>query len=113
MSYKYGIAAINLEMTDLVPRTEYSVLGHYELIKKLTGIDATKEGKHTEAVLAMLKEWDLSLNWSIMISGDVLGKWRTSMGHAVYAYGGTDRNDNIFCPFASEEEIFDFDFDEK
>jgi len=32
------------------------------------------------------------------------------MGHAVYAYGGVDRNDDIYCPFTSEDEIFEFDF---
>lgn len=113
MSYKYGIAALNLEMTDLVPRTEFSVTGHYELIKKLTGIDGTQPGKAGEASLAMTKAWEFAINWSVMINGNGLGKWATSMGHAVYAYGGVDRNDNIFCPFKDEEEVFDFDFYEK
>ena len=113
MSYKYGMAALNLEMTDLVPRTEYSLDGHYELIKKVTGIDVINGGDRTEAVLALIKAWEYSINWSVMIGGDTLGKHRTSMGHAVYAYGGVDRNDNIYCPFTSEEEIFNFDFYEK
>ena len=108
MSYKYGMAALNLEMTDLVPRTEFSVTGHYDLIKKITGIDGIKNP--SEAALAIIKEWEFSINWSTMIFGNGLGKWQTSMGHAEYAHGGTDWNDNIHCPFKDTEEIFNFDF---
>ena len=113
MSYKYGMAALNLEMTDLVPRTEFSVAGHYELIKKLTGIDGTEPNKAGEAALAITKAWEFSLNWSTMIYGNGLEKWASSMGHAVYAYGGVDRNDNIFYSFDDEEDVFAFDFYEK
>jgi len=110
MSYKYGMSALDLEMPDLVPRTEYSVTGHYELIKKLTGIDGTQPEKSAEACIAIMKEWEFSINWNVMINGDGLEKWATSMGHAVYAYGGSDRNDNIFSAFKDEEDVFDFDF---
>jgi len=113
MSYKYGIAALNLEMTDLVPRTEYSVTGHYDLIKKLTGIDGTQPGKSAEACIAMIREWDFSINWNVLISNQVFGEWQTSMGHAEYAHGGSDRNDNIYCPFKNEEDVFNFDLYEK
>ena len=113
MSYKYGMAALNLEMTDLVPRTEYSVTGHYDLIKKLTGIDGTMPGKAGEAAMAITKQWEFSINWNVLIGSGIFGKWQTSMGHAVYAHGGTDRNDHIYCPFADEEEVFNFDPREK
>ena len=113
MSYKYGMAALNLEMTDIVPRTEYSVTGHYDLIKKLTGIDGTMPGKAGEAALALTKMWEFSINWNVLIGGQIFGKWQTSMGHAVYAHGGTDRNDHIYCPFSDEQEVFDFDPYEK
>ena len=113
MSYKHGMAALNLEMTDLVPRTEFSIDGHYDFIKKLTGIDVVNGGNHGEAIKALWKEWDYSINWSVMVSGDGFGKYRTSMGHAVYAYNGADWNENIYCPFTSEDEILNFDFFEK
>jgi len=113
MGYKHGMSALNLEMSDLVPRTEYSVTGHYELIKKLTGIDGTQPGKENEAAIAMMKEWDISINWNILVHSFVFGQWKTSMGHAEYAYGGSDKNDNIYCPFKNEEEIFNFDLYEK
>ncbi|MCL2158031.1 MAG: uroporphyrinogen decarboxylase family protein [Oscillospiraceae bacterium] len=113
MSYKYGMAALNLEMPDVVPRTEYSVTGHYDLIKKLTGIDGTLPGKAGEAALAITKLWEFSINWNVLIGSQIFGKWQTSMGHAEYAHGGTDRNDNIYCPFSDEEEVFGFDPCEK
>ena len=40
MSYQNGWATINLEMTDHVPRTEYSAHRHWELIRTVTGIAA-------------------------------------------------------------------------
>ena len=39
MSYQDGMAALNLEMPSRVPRTEYSAAQHWELVKKVTGID--------------------------------------------------------------------------
>jgi hypothetical protein len=113
MSYKYGMAAINLEMTDLVPRTEFSVNYHHDLIKKLTGIDAAQPSNEAKAMLAVMKEWEFAVNWSTMIYGDHLDKWAASMGHAEYASGGTDKNTAVFCPFSDENEIYDFDFDKK
>ncbi|MCL1793803.1 MAG: uroporphyrinogen decarboxylase family protein [Oscillospiraceae bacterium] len=113
MSYKHGMAALNLEMTDLVPRTEYSVTEHNNLIKKITGIDRAEPGMDAKARLAMMKEWDFALNWSVMIGGQGLEKWATSMGHAEYAYGAADRNDNIYQAFDDEEDVFGFDFYEK
>jgi uncharacterized protein YbcV (DUF1398 family) len=113
MSYKNGIAALNLEMPDIVPRTEFSVTGHYELVKKVTGIDGTQLDKAGEAALAMTKAWEFAINWSTMIYGNGMGKWATSMGHAVYAHGGTDWNENISCPFTDEEQIFNFDFEKE
>lgn len=42
MSYQDGWAALNLEMPDRVPRTEYSVDGyHFALMRRVTGIPVT------------------------------------------------------------------------
>ena len=113
MSYKNGMAALNLEMPDIVPRTEFSVTGHYDLIKKVTGVDGLQPGRAGEAALAITKAWEFAVNWSVMINGNGLEQWATSMGHAVYAHGGTDWNEHIGCPFKDEEEVFGFDFYEK
>ena len=39
MSFADGMAALNLQMPDRVPRTEYSVESHWELIRIVTGLD--------------------------------------------------------------------------
>jgi hypothetical protein len=98
-------------MPDIVPRTEFSVTGHYELIKKITGIDGIKQPD--EAAKAIMKEWEFAINWNVLIHSQVFGQWLTSMGHAVYAHGGTDWNENISTPFKDEEEVFNFDLCEK
>ena len=43
MSYEDGWAALNLEMPQRIPRTEYSVEMHWDLIKAVTGIDVGVE----------------------------------------------------------------------
>ena len=43
MSYQDGWAAINLEMPDRIPRTEYSAETHWRLVEQVTGIRITKE----------------------------------------------------------------------
>lgn len=43
MTFADGWAAINLEMPDRVPRTEYSAESHWALIHAVTGIDVTAD----------------------------------------------------------------------
>ncbi|MFI3206675.1 MAG: uroporphyrinogen decarboxylase family protein [Clostridia bacterium] len=113
MSYADGLAAINLEMPDRVPRTEYSAQQHWALVEKVTGIHidpftSTKE-EQQKATSAFMKAWDFGFNWNVLIHNGDLNKCRTRMGHAVYAAGGTDFNDKIDCPFEDPEDAFDFD----
>jgi hypothetical protein len=42
MSYKDGMAAINLEMADRVPRTEYSASRHWDLVQEVTKINVSE-----------------------------------------------------------------------
>lgn len=107
-----GMAALNLEFTDRVYRTEYSVFGHSALLKKITGMDpATTD--NTEIIRAFCRAWDICLHWSTNIGGEWFGEYRSSMGHAVYAEGGVDRNDDIHYLFDDEEDVFAFDPEEK
>lgn len=46
MSFEYGKAALNLEMTDRIPRTEFSADFHWDLVKKVTGIEVDE---HSDA----------------------------------------------------------------
>ena len=102
---EYGLAALNLEMTDRVYRTEYSVLGHEALVRRVTGCETVDADAQRE----FMRRWDYCLNWNILISAAFLGSYVTKMGHAVYASGGTDFNTDIRDCFADEDEVFSFD----
>jgi len=107
-----GWAALNLDMPPRVPRTEYSVTEHWELIKAVTGIEVQIDSppalKHA-AALALMKAWHFDLRWSTLIGGEELAACHTDMGHAEYAAGGVDRRDTVYCPFESPEQVLAFD----
>ncbi|HEY5139323.1 MAG TPA: hypothetical protein VIJ25_08415 [Methylococcales bacterium] len=50
MSYENGMAALNLEMTKRVARTEgaYSAERHWDLVKAVTGIEVTPKSSEEE-----------------------------------------------------------------
>jgi len=112
MSYLLGNAAINLEMTDRVPRTEFSADNHWGLVSAATGItvshDSPPEVRH-RAAKEFRKVWDYSFIWHTAIHGGHLVGRKTYMGHGVYADGGGDYNDHVFRPFTEPEEVFAFD----
>ena len=112
MSYEDGWAAIHLDMPPRVPRTEYSVEGHWELIRAVTGLavdlDSPDEIK-SKAAAAFMQAWNYGFIWNILISRDDFGGFYTDMGHAEYAAGGVDRRDTISSPFRSPEEVLAFD----
>lgn len=112
MSYADGIAAINLEMPQRVPRTEYSVEGHWKLIERVTGlpVDAKSSSERRRmARQAFMKKWDYGFVWNVLIGSGELDKCRTRMGHAVYEADGSDFDTRIECPFDDPEEAFGFD----
>jgi hypothetical protein len=112
MSLADGWAAMNLEMPARVPRTEYSAARHWDLIKAVTGMEATPRSSaevRQRASSAFMKAWNFDFRWATLISGDELAACRTDMGHAEYDAGGADRRDTVFCPFKSSEEVLAFD----
>jgi hypothetical protein len=112
MSYEDGWAALNLEMPQRIPRTEYSAEMHWDLIKTVTGIDVgvdSPDGVKAEASVAFMRAWSYDFFWSTLISHDEFGEMQTDMGHAEYAAGGVDRRDTIYCPFKDPEEVLNFD----
>jgi hypothetical protein len=112
MSYANGWAAINLEMPPKVPRTEYSPELHWDLLNAVTGSHLTLQSAQQErddAAGRFVKAWDYGIKWSILTYHDVLEKCRTKMGHAEYASGGIDRNDEVDCPFKDPDEVLAFD----
>ena len=106
---EYGLAALNMQMTDRVYRMEYSVLGHTELIKKVVGCDTVDVGAQRE----FMRRWDMCMHWNTLIYNTYLGPYVSSMGHAAYAEGGADMNRNMFSCFRDTDEVFDFDPAEK
>jgi hypothetical protein len=113
MSYQDGWSAINLEMPPRVPHTEYSVDGHWEVVKRVTGIDVNPQSPpelQSRAAFALMQAWNLDFRWNTYIGGEIYSKLKTDMGHAEYAAGGVDRRDTIYCPFKTPEEVLNLDF---
>ncbi len=113
MSFEDGWAAIHLEMPRRVPHTEYSVEGHWEVVKAVTGIEVTPQSppeEQAKASRALVKTWNFDFGWSTLVSGDLFASYKTDMGHAEYAAGGVDRRDTIYCPFKTPEEVLNLDF---
>ena len=112
MSLQNGLAAFSLEMSDYVPRTEYSASTHWGLVKRVTGIDAdaySTPEHQSKASSEFMKAWDYAFNWNVKLHSTVFGQFRASMGHASYASGGVDLNKQTFCAFADEDEVLSFD----
>jgi len=112
MSYKDGWSAINLEMPDRVPRTEYSADFHWDLIRSVTGINvntSSTDDIKKAASSAFIKEWNYDFIWSILIHNQVFGEKCTKMGHAEYAAGGTDYNNNLRLLYNGPENALNFD----
>jgi hypothetical protein len=113
MSYQDGWAAINLEMPARVPHTEYSLQGHWEVIKRSTGLVVTPDSPEQmklEAAHALFKAWNFDFGWSTYLSNQPFGDLRTDMGHAEYQAGGIDWREARPCPFTTPEEVLAFDF---
>jgi len=102
MSYERGLAAINLQMPDRIPHTEY--VSHRQFIMKMTGIDP--EGPDGgKAGPALARAWDFDLIWSCY--GRDWGTPRTDMGRAKFTEGETPWKSSY--PFKSPEEVLAFD----
>lgn len=110
MSYKDGMAAMNLEFSDRVPRTEYSADFHWELVKAVTGMDAVNNVDIRGQASKRFKEiWNYDMIWSIMIGGGHLAGPKSSMGHAVYQADSSDYNNKIYTAFNDTETIYNID----
>ncbi len=114
MSYELGRAALDMEMTDTVPRTEYSVENHWELIKKVTGIDTTVTENRPEASKAFRKAWDYSFVWNVRIGSELIKAKGpvTDMGHAVYqenTAGSSDYDDHVTVAYPDPEAALNLD----
>lgn len=112
MSYIDGMAAINLEMPERIPRTEYSVESHWKLVKVVTGIavdESSSKEIQKQAQNAFVKAWNYDFVFGTLTHYKTFGDLWTRMGHAVYASGGVDFNESVDCPFKEPEEVLSFD----
>ncbi len=112
MSYEDGRAAINLEMTKRVPRTEYSAEGHWDLVKAVTGMNVSVDSDDPlkkKARQAFMEAWNYDFVWRVLIGSPEMGEMCTKMGHAEYAAGGTDYSDEVTCPFKDPDDVLAFD----
>ena len=113
MSYRDGFAALNLEFSPKIPRTEYSAAHcHWELVKRATGmeLDLSIPENRPAATRAFLKAWDYGMMWSVLVHRDYLeraGAAVTDMGHAVFS--GEDYNDKTSRPYLSPEDVYAVD----
>jgi hypothetical protein len=85
MSYQDGWDALNMRMPPRVPRTEYSLESHWELIHKVTGIDVSFQSDSEtkrRASKALIKAYNYDFIWSILIHNQIFGDKHTDMGHA-------------------------------
>ena len=112
MSYKNGMAALNLEMPDIVPRVEYSAESHWELVNKVTGSSVNAHSGQAEreaATNAFIGAWDYGFVWNILTHNQIFGDKVTKMGHAVYASGGVDYDNVLYELFKDPEDIYNCD----
>lgn len=112
MSYSDGLAAINLEFSDRVPRTEYSADSHWSLVSKVIGKEITAFSSPEELGMASTqfkKLWNYDFMWNVLVASNYLTGKKTSMGHAVYADSGVDFVDNRHTAFDDPDEILKLD----
>ena len=113
MSVEDGWAAVNLEMPKRIPRVEFSITEyHFDLMKAVTGIDVGPTSPPEvkgRAAQAFVRKWNYDIFLAYLITKEALASKRTHMGHAVYAVGGSDFDDDIQTPFQDPEEVFAFD----
>lgn len=113
MSYQDGWSALNLEMPQRVPRTEYSAEWyHFDLIQAVTGIAVGPDSSPEErqrARAAFVRAWNYDFFWSVLISRGEFGDLCTDMGHADYAADGSDHREPGRCPFTDPEQVLAFD----
>ena len=103
MSYQRGMQAINLEMPDRIPHTEY--LSHRQYIIKITGIDPEDKASGGKAGPALAKALDYDFIWSVY--GRNWGIPTCSMGRAKYYETETPYESHY--PFKTEEEVLSLD----
>lgn len=106
MSYQLGKAALNLEWTERVARTEYT--DHWELVRHFTGKDPRSDPSAWKAYQDAIH---LDFLWN---TNDGPLPWEqrgrtTDMGHAMYMEDGSDYRQQSESPFKDANDVLAFD----
>ena len=112
MSLSDGLAALKLQTPPRVPRTEYSVEMHHNLVSAITGMrvdDQTPWPERHKACHALYRAWKYDLFWNVLIHSGEFGDYRTDMGHAVYADKGADYRPVGKTLFDDPDKVLAFD----
>ena len=104
MSYERGWQALNLQMPDRIPHTEY--VSNPAWVKRLTGLDLDDPAEAAEARVAIVREWDYDLRWFNM--AHPAQPRMTHMGTAIWRKDFSV-TDNRVCPFQEPEDVLSFD----
>jgi len=105
MSYEVGKAALNLQWTGRVARTEYN--DNWEIVRHFTGKDPRADPTATKEFNDAIH---LDYLWSVNdgpISWGERGRV-TDMGHAVYVEDGSDFRPLRASPFETTEDVLNF-----
>lgn len=112
MSLTNGLSALSLEMPERIPRTEYSAHFHWELVKKVTGVEVDSKSSvqiKEEASSKFIKDWDYSMFWNVLTHNNIFDGKYTKLGHAEYMADGEDFSEETSLLLEDPEDVFDFD----
>jgi uroporphyrinogen-III decarboxylase len=102
MSFERGWQAINLQMPEQIPHTEY--ISHRSYILKVTGIDPEEPGKNNNYFPKLAEKLDYDFIWSTYSRDWKLP--RTDMGRAQFYESETPWHSEY--PFNTVEEVLNF-----
>ncbi len=113
MSYEDGMAALQLQMPERIPRTEYSAERHWELVSQVSGIAVCAESdQHRQLQAQQLftspECWNYDFFWHNIIDEHILGEVCTDMGHAVFEADGSDFHVGGHAYFTSSDQVLQF-----
>ena len=109
MAYERGRQALNLEMPDTIPHTEY--VDNWGIVRHVTRLDPSDPDLREEAFRRFYKELDYDLLWNTNdgpVSWSKLGR-TTDMGHAEYLEDASDYRAPTPSPFRAVEDVLAFD----
>lgn len=113
MSYENGLSALNLQMPDKIPRTEYSAHFHWDLVQKVTGIEVSSKSPIEVQVRAskeFIKAWDYGFSWNVIPFDKQFNGLQSKMGHASFTEDGSDFSTEVNVFIEDPEDVYDFDF---